>query len=453
MNYGRATGLDAAALALRCDPQCRVLAGGQSLIAAMKLGMVEASHLVDLQSLPELQRIVIEANQLVIGAMATHHQVATSEAVQAFCPMLSELAGGIADQQVRHRGTLGGSLAHNDPAACWPTAVLALNATIVTTERDIEAADFFVSVYTTALRQGEIIRAVRFAKPRAAHYIKFEQPASRFALVGVVVARTVEGSRVAITGLGHGVVRWRGAEASLDVTFSQHALNDISTSELDATTDLHASAAYRIHLSRVLTRRAVAAILGEATTPLPTRNLPSAKTANVPANAVARPAIGGRHLIAAPLDTVWRALLDPVMLRRCIPGCDSMEVVDSSRYVAHIKVGLGPISATFQSRIRLFDAHPPIACRIEFEGDAGALGRGGGVASVALSGTPTSTQIDWSATTQLSGRLAQLGARLTQATAKKLAAEFFATFARNVSNDPPSKTTWWQRLWKRLFRS
>jgi CO/xanthine dehydrogenase FAD-binding subunit len=191
------------------------LAGGQSLLAAIKLGLAAPHTLVDVQDLPGLRAIRLEPDaqgqpSLWIGAMATHSSVAASEAVRAFAPGLAALAAGIADHQVRNMGTLGGSLAHNDPAACWPAGVLASCATITTSHREIACDDFFQSVYTTCLQPNELIVGLRFPKAMAMHYAKFEQKASRFALVGVAVARLHGSVRVAITGAG----LWRGALAS-----------------------------------------------------------------------------------------------------------------------------------------------------------------------------------------------------------------------------------------------
>ncbi|EJE48432.1 aerobic-type carbon monoxide dehydrogenase, middle subunit CoxM/CutM-like protein, partial [Acidovorax sp. CF316] len=246
------------------------LAGGQSLLAAMKLGMATPAVLVDLQDVPGLRDIRVEtgpqgAPALWIGAMATHASVAASATVRGFAPGLAALAGGIADAQVRAMGTIGGSLAHNDPAACWPTGVMAAGATIVTARREIAADDYFQGLYSTALEPGELIVGVRFPRLQGLHYLKFEQPASRFALVGVAVAHTAPGQvRVAVTGLGMGIARWPGAEQALGGQFGLAALSAIPSDDLTALGDLHASAGYRCHLAGVLARRCVAALTGEA---------------------------------------------------------------------------------------------------------------------------------------------------------------------------------------------
>ena len=202
LRYERPASLQAASDLLAREGAV-ALAGGQSLLAAMKLGLNESQILVDLQGIAELRGIHHQENRLIIGAMATHAEIATSDVVQSFAPGIRALAHGIADQQVRNMGTIGGSLANNDPAACWPAAVLAANATVITTQRRIAADDFFQGLYTTALQPSEIITGVEF--PPLAHftYIKFEQKASRFALVGVAIARSAQAApRVAMTGLG-----------------------------------------------------------------------------------------------------------------------------------------------------------------------------------------------------------------------------------------------------------
>ena len=176
------------------------LAGGQSLIPSMKLRLAQPGAIVDLNQVDGLAGIHVSGDQVEIGSMTRHADVAASREVQHAIPALAELAGGIGDRQVRARGTMGGSLANNDPAACYPSAVLGLGATVLTQRREIAAEDFFQGMYTTALEEGELIKAVRFPVPRRAAYIKFKQPASRFALVGVFVAQTAQGVHVAVTG-------------------------------------------------------------------------------------------------------------------------------------------------------------------------------------------------------------------------------------------------------------
>lgn len=260
-DYRRPAQLAEAIGQLRADPEARLLAGGQSLLAAMKLRFAAPSALIDLQGLPELQALREDGAGLWIGAMCSHAKVAASPLVRARAPMLAALARGIGDQQVRQRGTLGGAIANADPAACWPAGVLALNATVCTDRREIGADDFFTGLFGTALETDEIICGVRFPALVQAHYIKFEQPASRFALTGVAVARSPAGVpgrvRVAVTGLGNGIWRWRAAEQVLTDTFTHAALEGLCVDSAQASGDIHASAEYRAHLAGVLTRRAV----------------------------------------------------------------------------------------------------------------------------------------------------------------------------------------------------
>lgn len=235
----------------------QALAGGQTLLASLKQRLANPEKLVDLAGIAELSGICKEGNTLVIGAMTRHEQVAGSAEVQQAIPGLAALAGGIGDRQVRAMGTLGGSVANNDPAACYPSAVLALGATIQTDRRKIAADDFFLGMYATALEPGELITAIHFPIVRRSAYAKFRQPASRFALVGVFVAQTDAGVRVAITGAGNGVFRHAGLEAALSARFEPDAVNDVAIDASDLNSDLHASAEYRAQLIRVQTRRAV----------------------------------------------------------------------------------------------------------------------------------------------------------------------------------------------------
>lgn len=234
------------------------LAGGQSLLPAMKLGLAGPSDLIDLALLPGTQGITVEAGSLRIGAMTPHAVVAASADVAKHIPALACLAAGIGDPAVRSRGTLGGSLAQNDPAACYPAAALGLGATVHTDRRSIAADDFFLGLYETALRPGELITAVSFPVPQRAAYVKFKQPASRFALVGVFVSQGPMGVRVAVTGAGPCVFRASAMEAALAKDGSARAIDGIGLPADGLNTDLHASAAYRAHLVGVLVRRAVA---------------------------------------------------------------------------------------------------------------------------------------------------------------------------------------------------
>lgn len=240
----------------------QALAGGQTLIASLKQRLAQPGALVDLGGVAELRGIRRDGNSLVIGAMTRHEDVAGSADVKAAIPGLAALAGQIGDRQVRAMGTMGGSVANNDPAACYPSAVLALGATIVTDKREIKADDFFQGMYATALDSGELITAIRFPIPKKAAYAKFRQPASRFALVGVFVALTDGGARVAITGAGNGVFRHAGLEAALSKSFTPDAVQGVAIDAGSLNSDLHASAAYRAQLIRVQTQRAVATANG-----------------------------------------------------------------------------------------------------------------------------------------------------------------------------------------------
>ena len=239
----------------------RALAGGQTLLASMKLRLARVDTLVDLGAIPELTEIRRDGNGLWIGAMARHADVATHADVLAAIPALAELAGHIGDMQVRSMGTLGGSVANNDPAACYPAALLALGATIHTSRRSVAADDFFTGMFSTALGDGELITAVHFPVPRRAAYMKFKQAASRFALVGVFVAQTDIGVRVAVTGAANGVFRHAGLEQALGRSFTVQTAAAVQIDPSDLNSDMHASAAYRAHLIRVQTQRAVAKAL------------------------------------------------------------------------------------------------------------------------------------------------------------------------------------------------
>ncbi len=253
--YERPSSLADAAKALAAGGQA--LAGGQTLIAALKQRLQQPETLVDLGQIGELSGICMEGQNVVIGAMTRHQDVANNADVQKHIPALAALAGGIGDRQVRAMGTMGGSVANNDPAACYPSAVLALGATIQTNQRKIAADDFFQGLYTTALEPGEIIQSIAFPIPKRAAYAKFKQAASRFALVGVFVAETSQGVRVAVTGAGNGVFRHAGMEAALSKDFSAKAVEGVAVDDADLNSDIHASAAYRAHLIKVQTQRAV----------------------------------------------------------------------------------------------------------------------------------------------------------------------------------------------------
>lgn len=238
------------------------LAGGQTLLASMKLRLSAHEQLVDLGGCAELSGIRREGDALVIGAMSRHAEVAASDAVRSAYPALADLASRIGDRQVRQMGTIGGSVANNDPAACYPSAVLASGATVITTQREIAADDFFLGLFSTALEEGELITAIRFPLPQQAAYEKLRQKASHFPLVGVFVARFAGGVRVAITGAGNGVFRHVGLEAALSKSFTPEAAAGVSIDDSELNSDLHATAAYRANLIGVLTQRAVAKALG-----------------------------------------------------------------------------------------------------------------------------------------------------------------------------------------------
>jgi carbon-monoxide dehydrogenase medium subunit len=241
-------------------PDAKYVAGGQSLIAAMKLGLAQPTDLVDLRQIGDLKGIKLEGGgaSITVGAMARHAEVATHIEVGARLKALSELAGAIGDRQVRNRGTLGGSIANNDPAADYPAAVLALNATVVTDQRKIAADDYFKGLFGTALKPGEMITAVSFPVPKKAAYQKFKNPASRFAIVGVFVAQTANGVRVAVTGAGsRGVFRVKAMEDALSRNWSADAIKSVVVPASELASDIHASAEYRSHLITVLAMRAV----------------------------------------------------------------------------------------------------------------------------------------------------------------------------------------------------
>jgi carbon-monoxide dehydrogenase medium subunit len=257
--FHRPATLAAAVEVVKGRPDAKFLGGGQSLIPIMKLGLAAPSDLVALSGLAELRGIRRDGAHLEIGAATTHAAVSESAEVRSALPALTELAGHIGDPQVRNRGTLGGSLAHNDPGADYPAAVLALGAAVITDRRAIQADDYFLGLYQTALAPDEVIRSVRFPIPEKAAYAKFHHPASRFALVGVFVARGPQGTRVAVTGAGAGVFRAAELEQALSTRWAPEALSAIAISPAGLTSDAFASAEYRAHLVGVMARRAVAA--------------------------------------------------------------------------------------------------------------------------------------------------------------------------------------------------
>jgi aerobic carbon-monoxide dehydrogenase medium subunit len=250
------------AAALLAGDQAKPLAGGMTLLPAMKLRLAAPRALIDLSGLSGLSGAEASATNLTIGATTTHDSVARSEAVRKAIPALAALAAKIGDPQVRNRGTIGGSLANNDPAADYPAAVLALGATIVTDKREIAADDFFKGLFETALGEGEIITAVRFPLPEAAGYAKLPNPASRFAIVGVFVAKFPAGVRVSVTGAGPCVFRATTLEDALTKSFSAPAIEKIAIDPAPLSSDIHADAEYRAHLTTVMAQRAVLAAAG-----------------------------------------------------------------------------------------------------------------------------------------------------------------------------------------------
>ncbi|PDT41148.1 MULTISPECIES: FAD binding domain-containing protein [Sinorhizobium] len=260
-NYHRASSIQEAVQMMGAAAEGKYLSGGMTLIPTMRLRLAAPSDLVDLRHITELKGIAVDGRSVRIGAAATHEEVAISAELGAVCPALCDLAGHIGDPAVRHMGTIGGSIANNDPAADYPAAMLGLDAVIVTDRREIKADDFFTDLFETALEEGEIITAARFDAPAKAAYQKFANPASRYAMTGVFVARRDDGNvRVAVTGAGsNGVFRHNGLEAALSANWSPDAVANVTVDASDLLTDLHASAAYRANLVKVMTKRAVAA--------------------------------------------------------------------------------------------------------------------------------------------------------------------------------------------------
>lgn len=255
----KATSTTQAASLLAGKDDGRFLAGGQSLIAAMKLRLNAPTDLVDLSGIADLKGIRSDGKSITVGAMTTHADVAANADVKRSLPALATLANGIGDRQVRNVGTIGGSIANNDPAADYPAGVLGLGATINTNKRAIPADQFFRGLYDTALEAGELITSISFPIPQKAAYLKFKNPASRFAIVGVMVSKDANGARVAVTGGGAGVFRVADMEKALAANWSADAIANVKVPASGLSSDLHASAEYRAHLIGVMARRAVAA--------------------------------------------------------------------------------------------------------------------------------------------------------------------------------------------------
>ena len=261
-DYHKAASVAEAADRLKAAEDGTLMAGGQTLIPTLKQRLAAPTDVIDLTGIADIVGVAVEGGQVTVGAMTTHAEVAASHEVRSAIPALAALADGIGDPQVRNRGTLGGSIANNDPAADYPAALLGLGAVVITNAREITADDFFTGMFETALDDGEIVTAVRFPVPQAAAYVKFPNPASRYAIVGVFVARTGDGVRVAVTGAGPGVFRVPEMEAALSADFSADAVAGIAVAPDDLNADLHASADYRASLVTTMAKRAVAAAGG-----------------------------------------------------------------------------------------------------------------------------------------------------------------------------------------------
>ena len=260
LKYHKAASVDDAVAILTKGDSAKLLAGGQTLLATMKQHLAAPGDLVDIRAIAGMSGIKAEGDTLVIGAATTHAEVAGHGDVAKLCPMLASLAAGIGDPAVRHAGTIGGSIANNDPAADYPAGLLAVAATIVTSKRKIPADEFFDGLFTTALEEDEVITSIRVTRPKRAAYAKFRQPASLFALVGVCVADGAGGVRVAVTGAGDdGVFRHDGLEAALAAKWSADAVKGVKVASDGLLSDIHGSAEYRANLIRVMAGRAVAA--------------------------------------------------------------------------------------------------------------------------------------------------------------------------------------------------
>ena len=259
--YSKAKNIEEAVLALHAAEDGKLLAGGMTLIPTLKQRLAAPDCLVDLSTIG-LAGISEDEGDLIIGAMTTHTEVECSALIQKQLPTLSLLAGGIGDRQVRNCGTIGGSIANNDPAACYPAALLALAAQITTNKRTLAADDYFTGMFETALAEDEIITEISFPKTHKASYAKFANPASRYAMVGVFIAKTDAGGlRVAITGAGQdGVFRHGGLEAALAQSFDAAAIDAAAIDDSELMSDIHASADYRAHLIKEMSKRALQAI-------------------------------------------------------------------------------------------------------------------------------------------------------------------------------------------------
>jgi carbon-monoxide dehydrogenase medium subunit len=261
-NYHRATSARQAANLLAKAEDAKLLAGGHTLLPTMKLRLASPANIIDLGRVPELKGIEQKGRYLMIGAMTTHAEVAHSDLVRGYTPGLAALAEGIGDPHVRHRGTIGGSVANNDPSADYPAGLLALNAVIVTNKRKIAADAFFQGMFATALEEGELITKIAVPSSSRFAYAKFRNPASRYALVGVAVGKKGGSVRVTVTGAGsNGVFRWTDAEKALEGRFNPKSLDGLKVDPSGLNSDIHAAADYRAHLIGVMAKRAVTAAL------------------------------------------------------------------------------------------------------------------------------------------------------------------------------------------------
>ena len=261
-SYHRPTSVSEAVTLLKRGDEVRPLSGGMTLLPTLKQRLAQPSDLVDLSRIPELQGVTEVAGGLRIGAFTRHVDVATSSVVARVIPALATLAGGIGDRQVRNRGTIGGSVSNADPSADYPAAVVGLKATVHTDRRDIAGEEFFVGMFETALEADELLTGVTFQAPDKAGYAKFANQASRYATVGVMVARYGSEVRVGVTGAGPSAFRSQDLEAALTANFSEAAIDGVTIDADTLNSDLHASAEYRAHLVKVMAKRAVAAALG-----------------------------------------------------------------------------------------------------------------------------------------------------------------------------------------------
>ncbi len=260
--YKKASSVDDAVGAVSSADDGVFMSGGMTLLPTLKQRLANPSDVVDLAGIDGLSGITVSGGTVTIGAMTRHADVQKSKEVAEAIPALAALAGGIGDPAVRNRGTIGGSIANNDPAADYPAALVGLGATVHTNKREIAADDFFTGLFETALEDGEMVTKVSFPAPDKAAYMKFPNPASRYAIVGVFVAQTDSGARVAVTGAGSCVFRVSEMESILDGVFTPEAIENISISDSDLNGDIHASAEYRAHLVTVMAKRAVAKAIG-----------------------------------------------------------------------------------------------------------------------------------------------------------------------------------------------